>query len=270
MSFSYSTVLLVFGIVATLAAVDLGSPEPNDLLPHSPLNAVSPADVTTWDDVLSSNTLDGATDGAVFDPDNDQMPDVLSAECIADPNNSRRRVRRGGWCVDPETKKGPVPDPQSGSDTENPSPKDPTRNNAGQDSATQNEEGSTRQNNRQSQVTTPNFEPDLDYKIPLKSELMCGDKRYGFSKFPMCDSGQMKLVNGIWIKLNIKVTMYLGVRYASLNHAHPCTFDSHCTFLAPSLSLGGKRKQNTAFLTSDIQGLQPMVVQSRNLSGAVQ
>lgn len=229
MSFSYSTVvLLVFGIVATLAAVDLGSPEPNDLLPHSPLNNAvnSPADVSTWN-VLSSDTLDGTTDGTeVFDPDNDQIPGDPSAECIADPNNSQRRVRRGSWCVVPETKKTPVPNPQSGSDTEKPlAPKDPTRNSAGQDSVTQNKDGGTGQNNHQRPETTPqNFEPDFDFKIPLTSELMCGDKRYGNSLFPMCDSGQMRLLNGIWTKLNIRISMYLGVRYASLDYAHPCTF----------------------------------------------
>lgn len=242
MFFSYSAAFLfVFGIVTSLATVDLDSPEPNLLLPDSSvedaLNSHIPltpaADVTAWNDVLASGTADGTTDGAgIFDPDNDPIINSADTECMTDTINGRRRVRRSSdWCtvpvpVPPDTKNNPLRKPQSGSDT-NKSPvlRDPTRNSAGQNAGKQNQNQDTPQISSPSpEINLPVYTPSLDYKEPLEDATMCDTARYGDSNIPMCDAGFIMNIVGIPRKMGVMYRFQNGRQYARLMKAHPCTY----------------------------------------------
>lgn len=246
MSFRSSTVVLIlFGIVASLAAIDLVPSELDDLLSDSSLNIndafnsplpLADARVTTWNDALAFDTADGTVDGTgVLNPDNNQIPDSASDECDTDTKNSRRRVRRV-WCPVNLDEKNAVPNPQSGSDTHRNSVQTGRSHNSAKPNGMQN------QNNKPgTTVEPPLFTPARTWKIPEENAFMCDDVRYEDSKTPVCDSGIQK-------ENTVKIFNHFGRIVAELRYAHPCTFIFKCNcFFFFYRGLAKEKTQKTAF-----------------------
>lgn len=222
MSFLSSTVvLIIFGIVASLAAIDLGSSELDDLLSDSSFNIndafnsplpLTGAGVTTSNDALAFDTADGTVDGTgVLNPDNNQIPDSASAECDTDTQNARRRVRRD-WCVVSPDKKKAVPNPQSGGDTNRNGVQTDRSHNSVRPNGMRNHG-----NNPGTTLEPPTFTPARTWKIPGENAFMCDDLRYEDSNTPVCDAGIQK-------GDTVRIYYRFGRMVAELLYAQPCMF----------------------------------------------
>lgn len=212
MTFPSSTlVLLLLGVVVSLAADDLGSIELDGLLPDpSPDDAFnSPAQLTaggvrTWNNVLASGTTDETVRGAeILDPGKN---DDVSTECIPDANNAPTRVRRDDVSCPPRN------NPQLNGAGQQNNPKTP---NSSKKSNIQNNPG------RAPRPLIPEspdiFQPGLNFKWP-EANLECDlEPPYQDCKIAMCDSGDRR---------DIKVNVVDGVIWVTLSKANPCTWIS--------------------------------------------
>lgn len=167
---------------------------------------------TLRNDVLASDTIDGAADGAgVSSPGNQDKTGGTNAECITDTLNARKRVRRG--CItDPNT--------QPTSDTKKSDPQiDGTQNSAGQNDKQDNggqDNGGQQDNGKNLGLSLNLFIPSLDYRVPKKHFIICNPIFYGDSNIPMCDSGNRRRDV---IEYDIGV-----IKYGLLFRPHPCMF----------------------------------------------